>query len=520
MEFVIFTYLLLALVSLFGYLYLLLKRRFDYWKNLKVPYIEPQSYVFGQDKKVATGELSMAENQLEVYKKLAPHKYGGIFFFQNPAFIVRDPELIKHVLTKDFAHFYDRSMYFDKPYESLTRHLFNLTGEQWKTIRAKLTPTFSTGKLKLMFAYVKECVDELISVVDERQDEEIEMKDLMARYTVDVISSCAFGLRTNSLRNPDAEFKRMGVQALAPTAWTRVKNILVAIAPRLVFFLKIRTFDDQVTEFFHRIVRETVQYREENNVTRNDFLHQALQLRNQDESEAKKESSEGITLNEKSVELTLDIITAQCFVIFLGGFETSSSALSFTLFQLSQNPHVQQKLQEDVDRVFDKYNDEITYDALQEMTYADMVIHETLRKYPAIPFLVRTCTEDYKIPDTDTVIKRGTWTFVPIYGLHHDPAYFSNPDDFYPEHFTEEAIKSRPHYTYLPFGEGPRICIGIRLGLMQVKLALVSLIRNYSFSLSPNMKLPMTFEKHTVLTHSENGILVVCTKRNHESKDT
>ena len=121
------------------------------------------------------------------------------------------------------------------------------------------------------------------------------------RYTVDVISSCAFGLKTNSLRNPDAEFKKMGVQALSPTFWTRIKDILLAISPRLVFFLKIRTFDPQVTEFFHRIVRETVEYREKNNVTRNDFLHLAMQLRKQDESEAKKQSSEGITLNEKSV---------------------------------------------------------------------------------------------------------------------------------------------------------------------------------------------------------------------------
>uniref|UniRef100_A0AAT9UTQ4 Cytochrome P450 6PU1 short isoform n=1 Tax=Maconellicoccus hirsutus TaxID=177089 RepID=A0AAT9UTQ4_MACHI len=454
------TLIILTAITVLAYLYYLLKKQFDYWKVLNVPYLETPSYIFGQAKRCATGELSLAESHLQIYRDLAPHKYGGIFLFQNPSLIVRDPELVKHVLAKDFTNFYDRGSYFAKPYEPLTRHLFNLTGEEWKTIRTKLTPTFSGGKLKLMFAYVKECVDELITVIDELHDEEIEMKDLMARYTVDVISSCAFGLKTNSLRHPDAEFKKMGTQALSPTTWTRIKDTLTAISPKLVYFLKIRTFDTQVTEFFNRIVRQTVEYREKNNITRNDFLHLVTQLKKKDETDSLKNNSDGIILNEKSVELTLDLVTAQCFVIFLGGFETSSSALSFTLFELSRNPRVQQELQQDVDRVFDKYHDQITYESLQETTYADMVINETLRKYPAIPFLIRICTTDYKIPESSTVIKRGTWTFIPIYGLHHDPAYFSHPDDFYPEHFTEEAIKSRPHFTFLPFGEGPRICIG------------------------------------------------------------
>lgn len=317
------TYLLIALFSLFVYLYLFLKKRFDYWKVRNVPYLEPPSYIFGQNQKVVTGKLSIAENHHEIYKSLAPHKYGGIYDFHNPVFIVRDPELIKHVLTKDFNNFFDRSFYFAKPYEPLTMHLFNLTGDEWKTIRTKLTPTFSSGKLKLMFNYVKKCAEELLSVVDEIQGEDVEMKNLMARYTLllyflpfqddclertflfryttDVISSCAFGLEANSLRNSDSEFKKMGMQALTPTPFTRIRDILTAIAPRLVFFLKLRTFDDQVTRFFNGIVRDTVKYRKENNVTRNDFLDLVMQMRNEDQDTEATKKSDGITLSEKSV---------------------------------------------------------------------------------------------------------------------------------------------------------------------------------------------------------------------------
>lgn len=85
---------------------------------------------------------------------------------------------------------------------------------------------------------------------------------------------------------------------------------------------------------------------------------------------------------------------------------------------------------------------------------------ETLRKYPAIPSLNRQCTEDYRIPDTDVVLERGIKVLVSIMGLHHDPEYFPNPEKFIPERFSDENKEYIQPYTYLPFGDGPRNCIG------------------------------------------------------------
>jgi len=85
---------------------------------------------------------------------------------------------------------------------------------------------------------------------------------------------------------------------------------------------------------------------------------------------------------------------------------------------------------------------------------------ETLRKYPPIPMLIRKCSKPYKIPGTDTVLEKGTSVTIPVAALHHDPKYYPEPERFDPERFSEEEKQKRHHYVYLPFGEGPRICIG------------------------------------------------------------
>lgn len=87
-------------------------------------------------------------------------------------------------------------------------------------------------------------------------------------------------------------------------------------------------------------------------------------------------------------------------------------------------------------------------------------ILETLRKYPVLPFLDRICAENYKIPETDVIIEKGTFVYIPMFGLHYDPKYFPEPHKYDPERFNDENKKNIPPYSYIPFGEGPRNCIG------------------------------------------------------------
>lgn len=160
-------------------------------------------------------------------------------------------------------------------------------------------------------------------------------------------------------------------------------------------------------------------------------------------------------------KFTFSEAAAQAFVFFAGGFETSSTTMQFALYELTLNPEVQEKARQEILKVLAKHDGKITYEAIYEMDYLGRVIDETLRKYPPIPILQRECNKDFTIPDTKVVIPTGVTVQVPVLGLHMDPEYFPNPEKFDPDRFKEEEKAKRHHYVYVPFGEGPRNCIGM-----------------------------------------------------------
>lgn len=140
----------------------------------------------------------------------------------------------------------------------------------------------------------------------------------------------------------------------------------------------------------------------------------------------------------------------------------------------------QEKLAKEVDDMLIKNDNMVTYECLQNMPYLDMCfkgqnfyiimlnviklnkyyILETLRKYPPLPFLDRECTKLYKFPNSNLIIDKGMIVYIPMMGLHHDPDFFPEPEKFLPERFSKENMENIRPFTFMPFGEGPRICIG------------------------------------------------------------
>lgn len=111
-----------------------------------------------------------------------------------------------------------------------------------------------------------------------------------------------------------------------------------------------------------------------------------------------------------------------------------------------------------------------------------IIFTETLRKYPFLTSINRSAKTDYKVANTNQVIEQGTWIKVPIYGIHYDPDYYPKPDVFDPERFSDSEIKKRHAMTWLPFGSGPRGCIGIRFATMQMQAGLACLLSNFEVS--------------------------------------
>lgn len=160
---------------------------------------------------------------------------------------------------------------------------------------------------------------------------------------------------------------------------------------------------------------------------------------------------------------TDDEIIAQCFLFFAAGFDTASTLMSFLAYELALNQDIQQKLYEEIREINGTLNGtRLTYDTLSMMKYFDQVISEALRKWPPAIFTNRKCTKDYEydLDGNKVLIERGKSVWIPIYSIHHDAELYENPEKFDPERFNDENKKKIKPGSYIPFGIGPRNCIG------------------------------------------------------------
>ncbi|KYB28570.1 probable cytochrome P450 6a14 [Tribolium castaneum] len=337
-----------------------------------------------------------------------------------------------------------------------------------------------------MFKILVDCTPDLIERIDSfcREKKPIDIKEVLGCFTTDIIGSCAIGLQFNTSKDKNSLFREYGRKAFTPTYFDLIKMSFAMAFPRLALAFKLRMTRKDVSDFFLQLVRDTVKYRVENNYSRKDFIQLLIDLQN----------------------LTNEEIAAQCFVFFIAGFETSSTTMTFVLYELSRRQDLQQKLRNEINTVLAKYDGHMTYEAIQDMKYMDQVINEALRMYPPVPLLSRKCVKDYKIPDQEIIIDKGTTVCIPIWGIHYDKDYYPEPEIFDPERFNEDNKKSRHHYAHLPFGEGPRICIGLRFGLMQTKVGLATLLQNYNFWVAGRTQEPLKYKVASFILAAEGEI--------------
>lgn len=141
---------------------------------------------------------------------------------------------------------------------------------------------------------------------------------------------------------------------------------------------------------------------------------------------------------------------------------------------------------------------------------------ETLRLYPNIPFISRGCVKDYRIPNTENVIKKGTPILIPIVAMQRDEKYYSEPDSFIPDRFNDENLAEKYHLNqpYLAFGIGPRKCIAAKLGKLQVKVGLVQILQKFKFELDEKLKnQKLEFDPNIFLLTPRDGINLKVIKR-------
>lgn len=157
--------------------------------------------------------------------------------------------------------------------------------------------------------------------------------------------------------------------------------------------------------------------------------------------------------------MTIEELCAQVFLFYLAGSETSTSTVAYSLYELTQNEDVMARAHEDIKETLDRFGGEISYEAIMEMKFIDLCVKETLRKFPGLPILNRICTIDYPIPGTKFTIQKGTSVIVSLLGIHRDEKFFPNAEKYDPDRFTD-VRRDYDEDMYMPFGAGPRNCIG------------------------------------------------------------
>lgn len=426
-------------------IYLSYKESFRYFEKQGIPFPKP-TIPFGNFWRVGFN-VHFIDKINAIYRQFrGKDTLCGFFVLNRPVYLILDPGLIKHVLQTDFYHFHDRGLYHNENSDPLSAHLFCISGEKWKNLRAKFTSTLTTGKIKGMFHILTSVSDNLIGVLGDAADKNvaIDYRDMMSRYMADIIGMTAFGLDCNALKNPSSEIMRIKEFLSFQDLKYKLHFVFVNAFQNFARKLSIQVLPNYIQEFFVNVITDAVKNREENNIKRNDFLDMLIQLKNNGKLDGEEKEIGKISFSD---------LLAQCFVLFIAGFETSSTAISYALYELALNQDLQDKTRREIDRVLDEHGGKITYDSIVAQNYVGQIIKESLRMYTPGNVLLRKCTKTYNVPDSKRVIEEGTHVFIPMHAIHNDPEYFKNPKVFDPDRFTPEEESKLAPFTYLPFGK-------------------------------------------------------------------
>ncbi|XP_029170340.1 cytochrome P450 9e2-like isoform X2 [Nylanderia fulva] len=441
--------------------------------------------------------ISMPDHIKNTYNLHPDAKYVGMFDLLNPVVMLRDPDLIKSIALKNFDLFPDHRTLIEEHQDPLFgRNLFFLKGQRWRQVRPLLSPAFTSSKMKNMFKLMSDYAAEFSNYLTQLPADKkiMDIKNAFTRYTNDVIATCAFGINVDSMKNPNNEFYIYGKEATTFGGILFMKLCIFRSLPWLAEILKLRLIREEIENFFKNLVETTIKTRDENGIVRPDMLQLMMESRDKD--------GKGLPIED---------MVSQAFGFFFGGFDSTSTLMCFAAHEIAVNQEIHKKLQHEIDQVLEESNGEAPYEMVNNMEYLDAVISEALRRYPVAMLMDRVCVKEFELPPTlpgmkPFTIKKGGAVWIPIYGLHHDPQYFKEPEKFDPERFLGERKKETLNSgAYLPFGLGPRMCMGNRFALMETKVLLFHLLARCNLEICEKTPLPLILAKDGFNMKPEGG---------------
>ncbi len=410
---------------------------------------------------------------------LSSVQYGDLVkahFGPFPFYIVNHPDIAQEVFVTKSQSVMKSAVTRRSLYQAVGDGLFTSNGDFWKRQRKLAQPAFHTKRIAnyadVMSEYTHEATNKWQDGVP------IEMEREMSYLTMQIIAKTVFDAHVDGedemsaavrtmLRVVDNRFNRLiSIPEWLPTAENRDMKKGMAVLDKA-----IQSFIDE---------------RRKSQEDKGDLL--AMLMAAQDEEN-------GIGMTDKQLR-------DECLTIFGAGHETTSTALTWTFYLLSQHPEVEEKLHQELDSVLGGRLP--AFEDLRRLPYTDMVFKEAMRLYPPAWGLTRDTIADVELGGIP--VKKGSTVFINIIGMHHNEAYFPNAKAFSPERFSPENEKSIPKYAYLPFGAGPRVCIGNSFASMEGCLITATVAQKWRFSL------PKGFNVRAVRMFTlrpENGMVLV-----------
>ncbi|XP_074500310.1 cytochrome P450 3A27-like isoform X2 [Sebastes fasciatus] len=461
----------ITLVAVYGY------APYGFFKKLGIPGPKPMPFI---------GTFLEYRRGIHNFDTECYQKYGnmwGCYDGRQPLLGIMDTAMIKTILVKECYSVFTnrRDLGLNGP---LRDAVSVVEDEEWKRIRSVLSPSFTSGRLKEMYTIMLQHSSNLIKSLHKKveADEVIEVKEVFGPYSMDVVTSSAFSVDIDSINHPSDPFVA-NIKKMVKFNFLNPLLVLVVLFPFLApLFEKmdVSFFPAEVLTFFYNFLKTIKSDRHKNeHKSRVDFMQLMVDAQTSNDNKEDKSSYKGLTDNE---------ILSQAMIFIFAGYETSSSTLGFVSYCLATNPHTQKTLQEEIDETFPEKG-RPTYEALMQMEYLDMVLNESMRLYPIANRLERISKSSVDI--NGVTIPKGTVVMVPVYTLHRAPALWPEPEAFKPERFSKENKDNIDPYAFLPFGAGPRNCIGMRFAVLMMKLVIVEILQDFSFVTCKETDIPM-----------------------------